>query len=178
MPTFGRNKTKTCAYVLLWFSLGVKGHAPGFSGDLNGAKRQTGGMISWIRIGIGLGALGATLVLAACGGGDVDPEVRHCETAFGRVTKDVRERAIVDTRVWAVGDDKNIAITYDGIYGQADTALRDVFKCTYYAPVGTTRGGSARIDATAIMVRGKRMSEAELLLVNTAIHMQKPKLLP
>ena len=135
-------------------------------------------MKAWIRGLTGTGALAGLALLTACGGADADAEARHCETAFKRVTKDVRDRTVVSTRTWAVGDNKNVAITYDGLYGEADTALRDVFKCTYAAPLGTTRKKGERIDAIDIVVRGKRMSAAELLLLNTAIQVSKPKLLP
>lgn len=124
-------------------------------------------------------ALLAFLPLGACAEDETkDPEIRHCEAAFKRVTKDVRNRTVASTRAWMVGDNKTVAITYDGIYGETDVALRDIFKCTYYTPIGSAPKKIRRIDAIDIMVRGKHMSEAERLLVNTAIQINRPKLLP
>lgn len=125
--------------------------------------------------------LAAAFFLVACGEDAErakDPEVRHCETVFKRVTKDVREVALVSTQTWPVGDLKNVSITYDGIYGKGDTKLRDIIKCTYIAPIGSAQKKAQRIDAINIMVRGIPMGPAERLLMNTAIQISRPKLLP
>jgi len=121
----------------------------------------------------------ALALVTSCGGSEeIDPEAQHCARAFERITKDVRERERAGERIWSVGDRKSVAITYDGIYGPSDTGLRDILTCTYLVPVGTVTGKNARVDAIDILVRGKHLSEAELILLNTAIHVSRPKLLP
>ena len=123
----------------------------------------------------------AAFLLAACGeegATSSDPETRHCEIAFKRLTKDVRELERGKIKTWVVGDQKNVVITYDGVYGKGDARLRDFFKCTYIAPIGSVQKQAKRIDAVDVMVRGSHMSPAELLLLNTAIQISRPKLAP
>lgn len=125
--------------------------------------------------------LASAFLLVACGEDAEfakDPEARHCQTVFKRVTKNVREVALVSTQTWPVGDLKNVSITYDGIYGENDTRLRDIVKCTYVAPIGSAQKKVQRIDAIQIVVRGIPMGPAERLLMNTAIQISRPKLVP
>lgn len=103
------------------------------------------------------------------GDGSLDPEVRHCEAAAQRLTREVGNIKIIEAKATTQGDVRNVRVRF--AYPQNNSAgLSNGFVACGYAFTLEVRGDKDRYpQAQSIYFRARNLSTNELLLLNMGL---------
>lgn len=130
-----------------------------------------------------LSVLLSIVLVSGCGddarqkpSGPVDPEARHCEAVAQRLTREVGDIALIETKAWTQGDVRNVRIRFAYPENNPENLTNGTVACGYAFPL-EVRGDKDRYpQAQSIFYRARYLSTNELLLLNMGLRGTKPQL--
>lgn len=108
--------------------------------------------------------------------GTLDPEARHCEAVAQRLTREVGDITLLETKAWTQGDVRNVRVQFAYPVNNPENLTNGTVACGYAFPF-EVRGNKDRYpQAQSVYYRARNLSTNELLLLNMGLRGTKPQL--
>jgi len=105
---------------------------------------------------------------------DADPEARHCEAAAQRLTREVGNIEILESKGWTQEDVRHVRVRFAYPQNNGEGLLNGSLTCSYPFTMGIRSDKSRYPQAQGIYFRARNLSENELLLLNMGLRGTKP----